>query len=385
MNFFLTILLTVMLVLNMGKLMKKHEISHPILDELKRKPNFKLRELIEYANKLLPVFAENREHSRCKGPLSERTVRYYVKENLIDQPVCYNGCYAFFSYRHILQALVIKYLQSNERTLKEIHKIMRKLNNKDLEAVLFGKDSNRTFLNKTAIDSKTLFSPADLLQTFRPTKNNFYIPPSRLDDHSWRRFKINDRLELHIMDHPDILTSGIDIHNSVNTIVEILTKINQSGLNETRNLRNISGAQFGNQEADLDIVPSPIKNQPYKVIALVTEGGLVPLGNPDRLESAKSKRFLRYSLRGIDNLRSNAFESVSGGWDNRYINADPDRLLPLDVMREIENKAKCLKIHEYFYTTTGAAMSLEVAKKIGENIAQELKKQDVSAVIFTST
>jgi glycine reductase len=186
------------------------------------------------------------------------------------------------------------------------------------------------------------------------------------------------------MDHPDILTSGIDIHSTLNTIVEILKKINQRSIHETGNVRGISDARFDDQESSLDLAP-PIKDRSHKVIALVTEGGLVPLGNPDRLESAKSKRFLRYSLRGIDDLRSSAFESVSGGWDNRYINADPDRLLPLDVMREIENKAKCLKVHEYFYTTTGAAMSLEAAKKIGESIAQELKRQGVSAVIFTST
>lgn len=367
--------------------MKKNQSDHPILDELKRKQNFKLRELIDCANMLLPVFTENKEHSRYKRPLSERTVRYYVKENLIDKPVCYKGGYAFFSYRHILQALVIRYLQSNEKTIKEIFEITRKLKNQDLEAILLGEDSNRAFLNKnrTPIDSKTLFSSADLLQTFRPTKSNFYIPPSRLDDHSWRRFRINDRLELHIMDYPDILKSGIDIHNSVNTIVEILTTVNQRGLNETRNLRNISGAQFGNQESDLDKIPPPVKNPLHQVIALVTEGGLVPLGNPDRLESTKSKRFLRYSLKGINDLKSNAFESVSGGWDSRCINADPDRLLPLDVMREIENKTECLKVHEYFYTTTGVAMSLEVAKKIGENIARELKEQGVSAVIFTST
>lgn len=370
----------------MGRVIKKNQLPHPALKELKRKKNFRLRELIEYANVLFPAFTVDREYSRGKGFLSERTVRYYIKEDLIDKPVCYKGGYAFFSYRHILQTIVIKYLQSNEKTLKEIYKISRKLNNRDLEAILLGKDNEDTFFEKqkTQTARKTFSSSADIFQTYGPNQSNSYTLPSRFDGHSWRRFRVNDWLELHIMDQPGILTNDIDIHSALNTIVGILKNINQRSIQGTENLQRISGVRLNDKGSGLDLARQT-EDRPHKVIALVTEGGLVPLGNPDRLESAKSKRFLRYSLRGIDDLRSDNFESVSGGWDSRYVNADPDRLLPVDVMREIENKAKCLKVHEYFYTTTGAAMSLEVAKKIGENIAQELKRQGVSAVIFTST
>jgi DNA-binding transcriptional MerR regulator len=369
----------------MGKLMKKTQSTHPILDELKRKQSFKLRELIDYANRLTPFFIRNQRDLKYRGPLGERTVRYYVSENLIDKPAGYKGSYAIFSYRHILQALVIGYLRSNERTLKEIFEMTRNLKNKDLETILVGKDRDRAILSngKTLTDSKAL-SSSDLFPSSNPTQGNVWAPSSRFDDRLWRRFRINDGLELHVIDHPAV-SSSIDINNTANAIVEILTKIKQRGFAEATDWDPVYSVQSDDQERDLDKTPPGWSNLPHKVIALVTEGGLVPLGNPDRLESAKSKRFLRYSLRGIDDFRSNAFESVSGGWDSRYINADPDRLLPLDVMREIENKASCLSVHEYFYTTTGVAMSLEVAKKIGENIAQELKEQGVSAVIFTST
>jgi hypothetical protein len=49
---------------------------------------------------------------------------------------------------------------------------------------------------------------------------------------------------------------------------------------------------------------------------LVTEGGLVPRGNPDRLEWVRATRWLAYSLAGVDDLAG--IEHAVGGLLEAY-------------------------------------------------------------------
>ena len=46
-------------------------------------------------------------------------------------------------------------------------------------------------------------------------------------------------------------------------------------------------------------------------VALVTEGGLVPRGNPDRLEWVRASRWLAYSLAGVDDLAGIEHDVIS--------------------------------------------------------------------------
>ena len=58
---------------------------------------------------------------------------------------------------------------------------------------------------------------------------------------------------------------------------------------------------------------------------------------------------------------------------------------PLDVLREMEQEKVIGKVHERFYTTTGVATKLEIARRMGQSIAARLKADGVSGVILTST
>ncbi|MGH9268245.1 MAG: glycine/betaine/sarcosine/D-proline family reductase selenoprotein B, partial [Acidimicrobiales bacterium] len=60
------------------------------------------------------------------------------------------------------------------------------------------------------------------------------------------------------------------------------------------------------------------------VVALLTEGALVPAGNPDRLESARARKWLRYPLpKGL--LAPGDYVSVHGGFSTVAANSDPHR------------------------------------------------------------
>ena len=120
-------------------------------------------------------------------------------------------------------------------------------------------------------------------------------------------------------------------------------------------------------------------------IALVTDGGLVPRGNPDKLEIRTATRFGRYDIKDMETLHPEDYEVSHEGYDSIFVRQDPNRLVPVDVLRDLEREGIIGKLHEKFYSTTGVANIVEVMRKLGQRIAEELKADGVSGVILTST
>ena len=134
------------------------------------------------------------------------------------------------------------------------------------------------------------------------------------------------------------------------------------------------------------ITPSaPIEDPGQALIALLTEGALVPMGNPDRLESARATRWLRYHLDGLDELEQGAFQSVHGGFSTVAANADPHRLLPLDVARDLAREGRIGSLHRDYLTTAGNGTQVATARRFGVEWAAELRQAGVQAAILTAT
>jgi glycine reductase complex component B subunit gamma len=120
-------------------------------------------------------------------------------------------------------------------------------------------------------------------------------------------------------------------------------------------------------------------------LALVTEAGCVPQGNPDRLPTRHANTWLRYPIDGEESLAPGAFESVHAGFDTSAANADPNRLVPLDAARALEREEAFGVLHGAFYTTSGVDTPVATAVKFGQEIAAELRAAEVAAVILTGT
>ena len=120
-------------------------------------------------------------------------------------------------------------------------------------------------------------------------------------------------------------------------------------------------------------------------VALVTDGGIVPLGNPDGIEALAATRFGAYPIEGRDRLDPAQYDNVHRGYDTTYVKQDPHRLLPLDVVRELEREGAIGKLHETVYSTTGVATTLAHSERMGREIAERLRAAGVDAVILTST
>lgn len=128
-----------------------------------------------------------------------------------------------------------------------------------------------------------------------------------------------------------------------------------------------------------------VKDLSNAKVALVTSGGIVPKGNPDRIESSSASKYGKYDIEGITDLTEETFETAHGGYDPTYANADSDRVLPVDIMREYEKEGKIGELHRYFYTTTGNGTSVANSKAYAAAFSKELKADGVDAVILTST
>lgn len=120
-------------------------------------------------------------------------------------------------------------------------------------------------------------------------------------------------------------------------------------------------------------------------IALVTSGGIVPKGNPDHIESSSASKYGSYDISGIDQLSSETFETAHGGYDPTYANDDPNRVLPVDVLRELEKEGKIGKLYDTFFSTVGNGTSVANSKAFSESFTKILKADGVDAVILTST
>ncbi len=134
------------------------------------------------------------------------------------------------------------------------------------------------------------------------------------------------------------------------------------------------------------VKPNPaIKDLSKAKIGLVTSGGIVPKGNPDHIESSSASKYGKYELTEFKQLSSEDHQTAHGGYDPVYANDDPNRVLPVDVMREFEEEGIIGELHKYYYATVGNGTSVANAKKYASTFAKELVADGVDAVILTST
>ena len=134
-------------------------------------------------------------------------------------------------------------------------------------------------------------------------------------------------------------------------------------------------------------VPAPpaVKDLTKATIAVVTDGGLVPKGNPDNIPPIAAEIWGSYDIASLDDLEEGDYEVQHRGYDNRHVLNDPDRLVPVDILRELEKAGKIGKVYKEFLSTSGLANPIANSRRLGQEMAKKLKDAGVDAVILTST
>ena len=121
------------------------------------------------------------------------------------------------------------------------------------------------------------------------------------------------------------------------------------------------------------------------VLGLATSGGTVPKGNPDHIEASNASHYGEYDIEGLDTLTAEGWETAHGGYDPVYANEDPNRVLPVDVLRQMDRYGKIGKLHRYFYSTVCNGSAVAASRKFAEAYAKKMLEAGVQACIMTST
>ncbi len=151
----------------------------------------------------------------------------------------------------------------------------------------------------------------------------------------------------------------------------------------------VKGEPFESEMTPTSFEPAPmpaaVKDISKARVMLITDGGLVPKGNPDNIEGMAATRWGTYNLEGLDDLKGEDYEISHGGYDPRFVQEDPDRLVPLDALRELEKEGAIGELHNELISTSGLANPLSNVRRMGKEMVEKVKKAGVDAVILTST
>ncbi len=130
---------------------------------------------------------------------------------------------------------------------------------------------------------------------------------------------------------------------------------------------------------------APVADLSKTRLALITCGGLVPKGNPDKMPGGPSHVWYKYSIAGLSTMSPDMWESVHVGFYTNIVNQNPNYVLPLNLVRELEDRGVIGEIYPWYLTTSGRGTPVGVSRRMGQEMAQDLKEGDVGAALLVAT
>ena len=138
-----------------------------------------------------------------------------------------------------------------------------------------------------------------------------------------------------------------------------------------------------------ELIPPPpaVKDMKRCEVALVSDCGLCPKGNPHGLSGRGNKVWCTYEADELFPEKGPlpAYEVAHTGYYPKDVLENPYRIVPVDIMRELESEGLIGKFHPTYFCTSGNITPTMVCSDMGDGIAAEIKKREIGAVILTST
>lgn len=135
---------------------------------------------------------------------------------------------------------------------------------------------------------------------------------------------------------------------------------------------------------DRAVPAAPLSPERQATIAVITTSGVVPWGNPDRFKTYRNTFWQKYNISELKVLEPGKWEAVHGGYNVAFMNQNPHYGLPLDALRASEADGRFRLYHSY-YVVPGNQGSPAVMKRIGQEIAADLKKEQIDGVLLVAT
>lgn len=154
-------------------------------------------------------------------------------------------------------------------------------------------------------------------------------------------------------------------------------------------LNKINGRPF---ETEL-VMPQFEKYKPSKSISdiseakicVMTSGGIVPKDNPDGMEACFCTKYKFYDFNDYGGRTIPNAEVAHGGFDPTFGNENANRIMPVDVLFELQDEGKIKEVYPFAGVTVGNAMAADQAVSFGDGFAEQLLRDKVDGVILTST
>jgi glycine reductase len=137
-----------------------------------------------------------------------------------------------------------------------------------------------------------------------------------------------------------------------------------------------------------DAAPAPpLTAAGERNLAVVTTSGVVPYGNPDGFKTYRNTYWRKYNIAEVKELEPGKWEAVHGGYNVAFMNQNPHYGVPLDALRalEAEGAIGAGKLYPAYYVIPGNQGAPSVMRRMGKEIADDLKKDNVEGVLFVST
>jgi len=130
---------------------------------------------------------------------------------------------------------------------------------------------------------------------------------------------------------------------------------------------------------------APLTDLAHANIAVVTTSGVVPWGNPDGFRTYRNTYWRKYNIAELEALEPGRWEAVHGGYNTSFMNKNPHYGVPLDALRNLEAERAIGKLYPAYYVLPGNQGAPSVMKRIGQEIADDLRSQGVDGVLLVST
>jgi betaine reductase len=119
-------------------------------------------------------------------------------------------------------------------------------------------------------------------------------------------------------------------------------------------------------------------------LALITSGGLVPRGNPDRMPRRYSRHRFEYDL-PAGPLVSGEWESIHAGYHVAAVNANPNVVVPLDAMRRVVAEGRIASLCPRLQSLAGVGTPDTAARAIAQELADSLRRDGAHGAIMVAT
>jgi glycine reductase len=156
-------------------------------------------------------------------------------------------------------------------------------------------------------------------------------------------------------------------------------------------LKKVAGEPFVTEvpmEVWDQVAPAaPLMDPSSATIAVITTSGVVPWGNPDGFKTYRNTFWRKYAIAELKAMEPGRWEAVHGGYNVSYMNQNPHYGVPLDALRALEAKGIIGKgkLYPAYYVIPGNQGSPSVMRRIGQEMAADLRKEGVDGVLLVAT